>query len=125
MGKTRFQQELSGDLGPGWQKRAEAELAAVKADLESGQITIDPQGIARNCIGRAVMRDVLEKLLLVTDKVDATATQATREAETAESIKSYRAAHKGFSSEELAEMRAAFGEGTTVVNVLTGETVEL
>ena len=59
---TRFQRELNGSLGPFWQKEAEKELARVKADLDSGRITIDEAGVARNCIGRVLMADMLEKL---------------------------------------------------------------
>lgn len=75
---TRFQRELSGNLGAFWQRQAEVELERVKADLESGQIIVDEAGVARNCIGRALMDDLLEKLLLVTDKADSAATQAAQ-----------------------------------------------
>ena len=122
---TRFQRELSGELGAYWQRQAEAELERVKADLKAGQITIDEAGVARNCIGRVLMDDLLEKLLLVTDKADSAATQAAREAEVKADLESYRASRKAPNGEELAEMRAAFGEGTTVVNVLTGEKFKL
>ena len=37
-------------------------------------------------------------------------------------IEAYRKNYKGPSEEELFEMRAAFGPGETVVNVLTGHT---
>ena len=40
-------------------------------------------------------------------------------------LESYRAARRTSSAEEMAEMRAAFGEGTTVVDVLTGEKIRL
>ena len=123
--KTRFQRELSGELGAYWQRQAEAELKRVKDDLDSGEITIDEAGVARNCIGRALMDDLLEKLLLVTDKADSAATRATREAEVQADLESYRASRKAPSAEELAEMRAAFGEGTTVVDVITGEEIQL
>lgn len=123
--KTRFQRELSGELGAYWQRQAEAELERVKADLDSGEITIDEAGVARNCIGRALMDDLLEKLLLVTDKADSAATRAAREAEVQADLESYRANRKAPSAEELTEMRAAFGEGTTVVGVLTGEKIQL
>ena len=123
--KTRFQRELSGDLGAFWQRQAEAELERVKADLDSGEITIDEAGVAWNCIGRALMDDLLEKLLLVTDKADSAATQAAREAEVQADLESYRAARKAPSAEELAEMRAAFGAGTKVVDIITGEEILL
>ncbi len=122
---TRFMKELNGDFGAFWQKEAEKELAALKADLETGQITIDENGIARNCIGRVLMSDMLEKLTLVTDKADIEATAAARETEDAKELEVYRTSKKARSGEELAEMRAAFGEGTTVTDILTGELISL
>ena len=123
--KTRFQRELRGDLGAFWQRQAEAELERVKADLDSGEITIDEAGVARNCIGRALMDDLLEKLLMVTDKADSAATQAARAAEVEADLESYRASRKAPSAEEIAEMRAAFGAGTKVVDVITGKEIQL
>lgn len=122
---TRFQRELSGSLGAFWQKQAEAELEKIKTDLAGGAITIDEAGVARNCIGRVLMEDQMERLAMVTDKADAAATKAAREAEVKAELESYRAARKPLSAEEKAEMRAAFGEGTTVADVLTGETIRL
>ena len=122
---TRFQKELNGSLGPFWQKEAEKELTRVKADLENGKITIDENGIARNCIGRVLMADMLEKVLMVTDRADAAATAAAREAEVDQELAAYRAAKRTHSEEELNEMRAAFGPGTTVVDAITGEKITL
>lgn len=122
---TRFQKELSGALGGFWRRQAEAELERVKADLDSGAITIDEAGVARNCIGRALMDDLMEMLVLVTDKADSAATQAAREAEVKADLESYRAARRATSATEMAEMRAVFGKGTTVVDVLTSEKIQL
>ena len=122
---TRFQRELRGDLGAFWQQHAQGELAKVKADLDSGAITIDEAGVARNCIGRALMDDLLEMLALVTDKADSAATQAAREAEVKADLESYRAVRRPPSATEMAEMRAAFGKGAAVVDVLTGEKIQL
>jgi len=122
---TRFQRELRGDLGVFWQQHAQSELAKVKAGLDSGAITIDEAGVARNCIGRALMDDLLEMLVLVTDKADSAATQAAREAEMKADLESYRAVRRATSAAEMAEMRAAFGKGAAVVDVLTGEKIQL
>lgn len=122
---TRFQQELSGSLGTFWKKEAEKELAKTRADLDSGRITIDSNGVARNCIGRILMADQMEKLLMVTDKADTAATAAARQAETDRSLAAYRAAKRQHSAEEIAEMRAAFGPGITVVDAITGERIAL
>lgn len=48
---TRFQRELSGQLGAFWQKHAEEQLAHVKADLDSGEITIDEAGLPGTASG--------------------------------------------------------------------------
>ena len=122
---TRFEKELSGALGPFWQKDAERRLAQVKADLEAGRITIDEAGVARNCIGRVLMDDQMELLIRVTDRANAEATHTAREAEVEAELAEYRANYKGPSAEELAEMRAAFGPGATVVNVITGKKIKL
>ena len=120
---SRFMRELNGDLGAFWKAEAEKELARIKADLEAGRITIDENGVARNCIGRALMGDMLEKLALVTDKANTSATEAARAAESAEFLEEYRRNRKPHSAEEIAEMRAAFGNGTTVIDVITGEKI--
>ena len=124
---TRFEQELSGALGATWKASAEKELEAVRTDFEAGKITVDENGVARNCIGRILMDDMLEKLTYITDEVDAEATRAAREEETAAFFESYRKANRNRrrSAEELHEMRAAFGTGTTVVDIITGERVRL
>ena len=122
---TRFMKELNGDLGAFWKAEAEKELDRIKADLEAGRITIDDNGVARNCIGRALMDDMLEKLSLVTDKANTSATEAAREVEDAEFLEEYRRNRKPHSNEEIAEMRAAFGAGTTVVDIITGEKITL
>ena len=114
---TRFMKELNGDLGAFWKAEAEKELARIKDDLETGRITIDENGVARNCIGRALMDDMLEKLSLVTDKANTSATEAARAAENAEFLEEYRRNRKPHTTEEIAEMRAAFGTGTKVVDI--------
>lgn len=122
---TRFERELSGALGAYWKNSAEKELEEIRAELEAGKITIDENGVARNCIGRVLMSDMLEKLTYVTDEVNTEATKAAREAEVAKSLADYRRNTKPATGEEMAEMRAAFGEGTRVVNILTGQSYSL
>lgn len=122
---TRFEQEYLGLLGEYWEKEAMKELAKVRTKLENGEITINENGVARNCIGRVVMRDMLEKLTYVTDKVNEVATTQAREEEVAKTIESYRANYKEPNEEELFEMRNAFGEGEVVVDILTGRTIQL
>ena len=79
---TRFQRELSGELGEFWKKEAEKQLDKVRAELAEGKISIDAEGVARNCIGRVLMDDLLEQLGIATDKVNAEATRAARRRKT-------------------------------------------
>lgn len=122
---TRFEREISGSLGEFWKKNAQKELDQLRSELENGKITIDRNGVARNCIGRVLMSDLLEKLTYITDKVSVEATTEARELEVAEELAEYRRNARPYSQEQLAEMRAAFGTGTTVVDVFTGESYEL
>ena len=145
---TRFEKELSGALGAYWKKSAEKELEKVREELKQGLITIDENGVARNRIGRVLMSDMLEKLTYITDAVDAEATtkareeentkaleeykknaaEATtkaREEETAKALEEYRKNARPATEEELDEMRAAFGKGKTVVNIITGQKYHL
>lgn len=122
---TRFEKELSGALGAYWEKEAKKELERVKKDMDEGKITIDENGIARNCIGRTLHDDMLEKVAMISDKVNIEATRAARDEETANVIEAYRASYTGPSEEEMFEMRAAFGIGTTVVDIFTGKKIKL
>ena len=118
---TRFKMELSGMLGEFWKNHAEEELRTVKSDLDSGRITIGVDGVASNCIGRALADDMLEKLVMVAPeevKFFLKPTQKASKAEAEEALRKY--ASRRIGDEELAEMRSAFGAGTTVVDVLSG-----
>ena len=122
---TRFERELSGALGAYWKTSAEKELEKIREELEQGLITIDENGVARNRIGRVLMSDMLEKLTCVTDAVDAEATRKAREEEVTKTLEEYRRNARPATGEELDEMRAAFGRGRTVVNIITGQEYHL
>ena len=122
---TRFELEVTGALGEFWRKHAEQELDRIAEDLEKGLITIDENGVARNRIGKVLMSDMLEKLTYVTDKVDEEATRAAEAEEARRTLAEYRRKAQPATEEEKEEMRAAFGKGKTVVNILTGERIRL
>ncbi len=122
---TRFEREISGSLGAFWKKNAEEEVRKAVAQADA-QATVDADGAVRwNSNGRYLMDDFCEKLEYAGYAFSREATAAKRDAQNAESLAEYRRNDKGFSREELAEARAAFGEGTTVVNVLTGKKTKL
>ena len=122
---TRFERELSGALGAFWKKEAEKELARIEKDLESGKITIDEKGIARNSIGRILMSDLAEKVSYITDRIDLEATKEARNEAVSQELTALRNNARPATEEEKDEMRAAFGKGQTVVNILTGERINL
>lgn len=118
--QSRFQKELSGELGKYWKEAAENELIRVAEMIENGKITIDSNGVARNEIGRVLMSDMLEKVAIVNDDVDIEATTEARDIEVSEFLAEYRRNYTGPSAEEIAEAKASFEPGTKVVNILTG-----
>ena len=118
---TRFEREISGSLGAFWKKNAEEEVKKAVAQADTAA-TVEADGAIRwNSNGRYLMDDFCEKLEYAGYPFSREATAKKRSAQDAESLAEYRKNHRGLGTEELAEARAAFGEGTTVVNVLTGE----
>ena len=121
---TRFAREWNGELGAFWQKNAHEEAARLLAQRDN--IEVEEDGAAKwKSNGSYLPADVVEKLIFAgADFFSAEATAAKREAQTAEFLGNYRRNHKT-TTEERMEMAAAFGKGTTVVNILTGEKIKL
>lgn len=118
---TRFEREISGSLGAFWKKNAEEEVKKAVAQAEK-DATVEADGAIKwNSNGRYLMDDFCEKLEYAGYDFSREATVKKRDAQNEESLAEYRRNYKGFSAEELAEAREAFWEGTTVVNVLTGD----
>lgn len=121
---TRFAREWNGELGAFWQKNAHEEAARLLAQKDN--IEVEADGAAKwKSNGNYLPADVVEKLTFAgADFFSAEATAAKRDAQTAEFLNSYRQNHK-VTAEERMEMEAAFGKGTTVVNIITGEKIRL
>ena len=92
---TRFEQELSGALGAFW-----------------------------NSNGNYIPADCAEILSHTDFPFSIEETAKARKAQTAAQLEAYRQNHRT-SAEEVEEMRAAFGTGTTVVDIITGERIRL
>ena len=124
---TRFDRELRGEYGEFWKKKAIQYLHKIEEEVFKREITIDKEGVARNCIGRVVMDDVANALdYIVNDgsfRWDKTI--EARQKEDEKFLKEYASHNHQHSKEELAEMKAAFGEGTKVINILTGQEIQL
>ena len=116
--------DLSRDESDHRNKWAKETIAHVKADMDRGDITIDSDGVVRNCIGRCLMDDLLAVAVYIDPSISVENTQRARDIETQHELDDYiryRQMH-GYSDEELAEMRATFGN-STVVDVLTGRSI--
>jgi len=124
---TRFMQEITGALGDYWKNSAEKEVRehVEKAEKES---TVDKNGVIRwKSNNRCLMDDYCEMLEYAGYNFSREATREARDIENAESIRRYRESQKNrdYTEEEKAEMIAAFGKGTTIVDVLTGRKITL
>ena len=124
---TRFDRELRGEYGEFWKKKAIQYLHKIEEEVFRGEITIDKEGVARNCIGRVVVDEVANALdyIIRNGSFSWDKTIEARQKEDEEFIKNYIAQDREPSDEEIIEMKAAFGEGTTVIDVLTGKRIQL
>ena len=122
---TRFQQEITGELGQWWKNHAEKEVE--RAVREANELAIvDSNGAIRwKSNGSYLMDDFCEMLEYAGYQFSRKATAKSRNIQVKKCLKDYRMNYNGPSVEELAEMRAAFGTGETVVNVITGDIITL
>jgi hypothetical protein len=105
---------------------SEAESAVRHAD----DLDIDVAGIGRWTTNDQVIPDDSAAMLIalgLAQGLDLGATAAARDTETRKFLAAYRERMAGHvpDDEELAEMRAAFGPGATVVNAITGQETQL
>ena len=122
---TRFQQEISGALGEYWKTSAlkDVERAVLKANEDA---TVDEDGaISWKCNDRYLMDDFCEKLEYAGYHFSRTATAEKRAEQTRKSIEEYKKNQAEPTEDELAEMRAAFGKGSQVVDVISGRVIQL
>ena len=125
---TRFERELSGALGADWKSSAEKEIRKMEERQMNGEIFFGADGVVRWTSNNRVMPKDCREILSHTayrDLFSEEASRAAEDAETAAFLESYRKNYTGPSEEEKAEMRAAFGTGSTVVDVITGKRIRL
>ena len=123
---TRFERELSGSLGAFWKKNAEQEIAKMQERADNDEIRTNTEGGAFwNKSGNNLPADCAEVLSYTDFPFSLEATAKAREAQTAMQLEAYRKSYKGPNEEEKVEMRVAFGIGSTVVDIITGERIRL
>lgn len=122
---TRFQKEISGELGPWWKKHAEEEISRL-VEQAKAEATVEEDGAIKwNLSQNYLPADCCEKLAWAGYEFCPYATQIKRDAQESEFIAQYKANAKPPSEEELAEMRSVWGPGATVVDVISGEEITL
>ena len=123
---TRFRRELSGDLGLFWKRHAEEEIERMRARVDNGEIGTDSRGgVFWNSNGNYLPDECAEILGCTGFPFSLEETTRAREAQAAAQIEAYRRDYKGPGDEELLEMRAAFGSGAVVIDVISGEQISL
>ena len=123
---TRFEQELSGALGDFWKRSAEQEIAWMRERVDAGEVCLDDRGGAYwKSNGSYIPGDSAEVLMHTGFVFDPVETESARDIQSQKFLEEYRAHYRGPSEEEKTEMRAAFGPGTTVVDIITGREIYL
>ena len=125
---TRFERELNGSLGVYWAENAKKEIRKMEERQINGEIFFGADGVVRWTSNNRVMPKDCREIISHTayrDLYSEEASRAAEEAETAAFLEGYRKSCKGPGEEEKAEMRAAFGTGATVVDIITGERIRL
>lgn len=125
---TRFERELNGSLGAYWAEAAKKEIRKMEERQINGEIFFGADGVVRWTSNNRVMPKDCREILSHTvyrDLYSEEASRAAEEAETAAFLEDYRKSYTGPGEEEKAEMRVAFGTGSTVVDIITGERIRL
>ena len=125
--RSRFAREIAGEYGEYWMKNAIHEAENLLARKK--EIKVDPDGAASwISSGNYLPEDVVEKLVYAgADFFSPDATKIARENQTKIFLEKYRIARRDhkYSDEEVFELRSAFGNGKTIVDIVTGETIVL
>jgi len=125
---SRFEKELSGSLGPYWQSSAEEEILKMEERTANGEIIFEAGRVARWASSNRVLPKNCREILAHSayrNLFDEEASRTAEEADTAAFLEHYRKNYKEPGEEEIAEMRAAFGTGGTVVDIITCKRIEL
>ena len=125
---TMFELELEGHFGKIRQKDAILKIADMEKRYENGELTIQDGAAIWEC-GNYLPMDCLAALVhgKYGHLVDVENHERLLDEQNTNTIREYKERMKNhvYSEEELYEMRAAFGEGVEVVDVITGNKIRL
>lgn len=123
---TRFSGELAGKYGDFWKNNALREIEDMQKRSDNGEICLDEnKGAFWKKSGNYLPEDCAEKLSHTDFDFSMTATEEGRRKQTEKFLEEYLKNPRKPSEEELFEMRAAFGTGTTVIDVFSGQKIAL
>lgn len=123
-----FQLELEGKFGPWRQQSAVEQIKEMEERYEKREYTIENGAALWEC-GNYLPMDCL--VAVINGKyghlVDVENHERLLDEQNTKSIQEYKERMKNhvYSEEELFEMRAAFGEGVEVVDVISGNKIRL
>ena len=133
---TRFEQEISGLLDKQvaerkgtendhfWERSAKEEVEKAIKEADEKAI-VEEDGAIRWKTGSYLMDDFCEKLEYAGYAFSRSATREARDRQVNEELKEYRKQKRSYSTEEIEEMRAAFGSGQVIVDIFTGERIAI
>ena len=125
---SRFSEELSGAHGEHWKKYAQDQIRECLNRYENGEIIIELDGAAKWLTNENYIPDDYCEIMEAAEiPFSREVTKEKRGIQTDKYLEEYRERNKNrvYSAEELYEMRAAFGEEAEIVDVLTGEKIDL
>ena len=124
---TRFQMEISGKFGDWWKKNAEKEVSEALEFVKTEAIVEEDGAIRWISSGNYIPDDYCEKLEYGGYNFSREATRIKKDGQQSKFAEEYRERMKNYkpSEEELYEMRCAFGEGSEIVDVITGQKIFL
>lgn len=123
---TRFEQEYSGLLGEYWKSNADKTIQKYINDAYLNAEVDKDGAISWKSNGQYLMDDFCEVLEFGGYPFSREMTRKKRDEQVQYQLGIYKLhSLKESCPEELSEMRSVFGEGTTVVNVITGKKVRL
>lgn len=120
-----FSNAISGKFGEGSKSVAEVEADKAVKMVSEEAIKDEDGALCWKSNGSYLMDDMIEMLVYKDYDFSPEATSRKRKEQDAKFLEEYRSRPHVISDEELYEMRAAFGKGTTIVDVLTGEKIQL
>ena len=122
---TRFQKEISGQLGDYWKRDAEKRMKEYVDKANVDAVVEEDGAIKWKRSGNYLMDDYCEVLEYAEYPFSRAATNSKRDAQVHKELDKYRKTPKIYTAEEISEMKAAFGDGATIVDVISGSTIHL